>query len=131
MTGRGAAIRLLCLALYPGQVRKTFERSAQPSQIAVPGGGVMPRARFQHDDARRPAASIPRWCFMSSGTSPPPHTPSAASMPAPTCNSASSPNARPMAISPQDGTPVGSVSAASPIRFPIRVLRRVSRLAVL
>ncbi|MEQ8901233.1 MAG: hypothetical protein RID62_08435, partial [Roseovarius sp.] len=56
---RRAAVRrsyLSCLALYISQIRKTSERRAGCSQIAVPGGG--PAMRGGLTAAYRAGASI-------------------------------------------------------------------------
>lgn len=55
---------------------------------------------------------------------------SAASTAAATRNSRSSCIGRPQSMSPQLGTPVGSVTAQSPMRLPTRVLRSVRRFSV-
>jgi hypothetical protein len=40
-------------ARYPGNWRAPVVLSAQTHATAMPGGGVMPKACFQHDDARQ------------------------------------------------------------------------------
>src|SRR6056297_782639 len=63
---RRAAVRrpgVSFVALYISQARKTSERRAGCSQIAAPGGGVMPEACLWHGDARRPSAAFRAGCF--------------------------------------------------------------------